>query len=338
MTISEMFSSSFLAIRYRLAQKREKRSSAARAPGGGRLFRQLLAVALPISASALAGNLISAANTVLVPQRLMAAGMPQGEAVGVLGVLFGMALPLFMLPMAFVGPLVMVMLPRLSEGCALGDMKSVHRKMGKALFATGLIALPAVSVMTPIGPAVCQLLYGQVLPQSYFLWLAGSMVFVYYQAVTSGMLNAIGLQSRAMASNITGGMVQLAFTWFAVADPAFGIYGFMAGMLASSALSAILNIFWLMEKTKFKMQWARWIALPALSAAASGLAAYNVYLFMGNLGWNNLSAMVLAVSVGIGVNMLALKIQGLKIGRYLGPLLPVDRFKEQAFRIGGYFF
>ena len=317
MTISELFSSTLLAVWYRKARPA---SGKAAHPAG--LFKKLMLVALPVSASALAGNLLSAANTVLVPQRLMASGMPQQQAVGALGVALGMALPLFFLPMAFMGPLVMVMLPRLSESLAVGNMADAHRKMGKAFYGTGLIALPAVAVLAPIGPAVMQLLYKQTLPLDYILLTAAAMALTYYQMITAGMLNGTGLQSRAMISTIAGDILQLGITWVTVSNPKIGIYGFLWGMIAGAALSVVMNVRCLDSKLEFKLKWAQWVLMPVLAAAACALACGNVNTLMKSWGWGTVPAMLWAVAAAALVYLLCLKIQGIRVGPYLKSMLP----------------
>ncbi len=333
MTVSELFSSTLLAVWYRKARPSDGKAAH---PGG--LFKKLMAIALPVSASALAGNLLSAANTVLVPKRLMASGMPQQQAVGMLGVALGMALPLFFLPMAFMGPLVMVMLPRLSESVAVGDMADAHRKMGKALYATGLIALPAVAVLAPIGPAVMQLLYQQTVPLDYILLTAVAMTLTYYQMITAGMLNGTGFQSRAMVSTIVGDILQLGITWFTVSNPQIGIYGFFWGMIAGAALSVVMNIRCLNTKIEFRVKWAQWVVLPGLAAIACALACYNVNSLMKGLGWADMPAMLWAVAAAAVVFLLSLKIQGVRIGSYVKSLLPGARAKAKAAGIMPFFF
>jgi stage V sporulation protein B len=341
MTVSETFSSVFLSVKYSLARPR---TSTPAAHDGGRMLRRILAIAIPISASGLAGNILSSANTVLIPHRLMAAGMPQSDAVGALGILFGMAMPLFMLPMAFIGPLVMVMLPRLSEGCATNNRPDVRRQMGKALHATSLISLPAVAVMMPIGPSACMLLYGQALPGKYFVLLAAAAVFTYYQIITTGMLNGTGLQNRAMIYSIIGGVVELGFTWFAVADPRLGIYGFLWGMAISSALNAVLNLYCLTGKTGLRIDWRRWFVMPALAAAAVGLASTNVYILFENMGWNDTAAMAWSFFAGVAAALICLRIQGIKTWMYLKSLVPARHVKsmktaaEAVYGFGWFFF
>lgn len=329
MTISEVFSSSFLAIRYRLARPRAR--AAARAAGDGEgLLGRLLALALPVSASAVAGSLLHAANVVLVPRLLTASGMAPDKAVSALGVLAGMAMPLFMLPMSFIGPLVTVALPRLSESAALNRPADVQRRAGKALHATALIALPALFALAPAGPLLCRLLFAQDLPLPYFLWLAGASVFTYYQAVTGGVMNGIGLQRRAMVDSILGGVLQIAITWLTVPNPAFGIYGFMLGMAAGSALTVGLNLRILAGRGNIRIRWARWFAMPLLAAMATGLAVANAVILADALALPDLAAVVCSGAAGACLFLLCLRLQGIFPGKYVKELL--SSVKLSSFR------
>ena len=320
MTISEVFSSCLLAVLYRRASAHIPKGRPDQA-GNKRLLAQVLAIALPVSAAALANNLISSANIVLIPQRLMAAGYSQNAAVSALGVMFGMALPLFMIPMAFIGPIATLILPKLTESCALNNTADVQRKAGKALQATSLIALPVIAVMTPLGPSICRLIYGQELPLASFMWMAAGTVFVYYQIITTSVLNGIGMQRRAMAHVLVGGMVQLLFTWFAVSDPKLGMTGFLMGYTFSSFIVCALNLTCMAERLKLRVNWLQWFVLPTLGAAVTGLAAWNVYEIMPASS-GEIPAILASIGTGIVFCLAALHLQGIGLMRYLKTLIP----------------
>ena len=87
MVASEIFSASFLTILYR-------RGLAGRTPAAPldrTTARQFFFIALPVSASALLGNVIGSAGSILLPKRLMLAGLTYEQALSALGVLSGMA-------------------------------------------------------------------------------------------------------------------------------------------------------------------------------------------------------------------------------------------------------
>ena len=96
MLVSEVFSSSTLTL---LRRRREggTRRSGDGVPAG-LLRRQMARVAIPVGATALLGNLMGSANSVLIPRKLMAAGLSESAAMSEFGVVFGMTMPMLTLP------------------------------------------------------------------------------------------------------------------------------------------------------------------------------------------------------------------------------------------------
>ncbi len=314
MIISELFSSTFLAGLYRRWRRIQGVKPVA---GAGRgLLGRLLAMALPVAAAALVNNLLSSANTVLIPQRLMAAGYTQTAAISALGVMMGMALPLYMIPMAFVSPIATLMLPKLTESTALRDTADVRRKVGRSMQVTGLIALPVIAVITPLGPPICQLIYGQNVPAEHFWWLAGGSALVYYQIITTSLLNGVGLQNRAMAHNVLGGVVQLAFTWFAVADSRLGLVGFLMGYAADALIVFTLNLQALHRALDLRVEWAGWFVLPALSALVTGFATGNVHHMLG-ASVSTMHSLLISIGTGLTFFLLTLRLQGVDAAGYV---------------------
>ena len=86
MVCSEIFSALFLTRLFR----RNMRHIRFTRPDK-ELYGQFFGIAAPLSASALIGNMLGSAGSVLLPQRLMAAGLDYEQALSALGVISGMA-------------------------------------------------------------------------------------------------------------------------------------------------------------------------------------------------------------------------------------------------------
>ena len=97
MVCSEVFSALFLTRLFR----RNMRHIRFTRPDK-ELYGHFFGIAAPLSASALIGNMLGSAGSVLLPQRLMAAGLDYEQALSALGVISGMAMPLLLFPVAFV--------------------------------------------------------------------------------------------------------------------------------------------------------------------------------------------------------------------------------------------
>ena len=66
----------------------------------GPLRRRMAGIAVPVSLTALAGNLMGAATSVLIPKLLVVHGLEAEEAMEEFGIMLGMTLPLLMIPTA----------------------------------------------------------------------------------------------------------------------------------------------------------------------------------------------------------------------------------------------
>ena len=93
MIISEVISSFCMKVFYeRTISAPMHRNSQAKG-----IIKSIIAIAFPISFGGLINNLLGAANTVLIPKRLVVSGLAHQHALEDLGILFGMVIPLLML-------------------------------------------------------------------------------------------------------------------------------------------------------------------------------------------------------------------------------------------------
>lgn len=137
MVCSEIFSALFLTRLFR----RNMRHIRFTRPDK-ELYGQFFGIAAPLSASALIGNMLGSAGAVLLPQRLMAAGLDYEQALSALGVISGMAMPLLLFPVAFVSSVCTALLPAVTAAQAVGEQARVRVLTGRAVTTVGLIGIP----------------------------------------------------------------------------------------------------------------------------------------------------------------------------------------------------
>ena len=134
MGVSEVFSSSVLFMTYRKTAVR-----AEEVRGRRPLNKQIFRTAVPVALTNFASNLLSSANSVMIPARMALTGMAKSDAVALLGTMFGMSLPMITFPMAFIDGLAGAIVPSLSEGMAKGDIGAVRRKISKAFLGVSCL-------------------------------------------------------------------------------------------------------------------------------------------------------------------------------------------------------
>ena len=210
MLISEVFSSSSLTL-LRKRQERGRTYGREERPVTG-LASQMARVAIPVAATALLGNLMASANSILIPRKLMAVGLTESEAMSQFGVVFGMTVPLLNLPSAFIGALCLAIVPRLSQCQAKKRERECREKISKAILAASVIVLPATAFLVTLGPDLGELLFQNETVGDHLLPLAVGVVLGSYESVLASVLNGIGKQIWSAAVSLLCGALQLVFT------------------------------------------------------------------------------------------------------------------------------
>ena len=236
MLISEVFSAGLLTLLYRRDQKKRP----AKGPLAPGMTRKVLSIALPVASANLLANLISSLNSIIIPGRLIVSGMDPSLALSAFGVAFGMTMPLLGLPLAFTVSIGLVMLPRLSENAALGDIGGIRRKVRLALLVSAAVILSCMAVLIPFGAPLARALFKNPGAGQYMAPLCIATVFVCLEQVFCSFLNGLGKQKRAAANLIAAGVVQLSVTYWAVALPGLRLMGFVWAYIIGNALGAAL--------------------------------------------------------------------------------------------------
>ena len=311
MLCSEVFSSCTLTI---LRRKREKARTVPEGEGEppGRLLRRLGGTAAPIGATALLNTLLGSLNAVLIPQRMVAAGMDVTEAISSFGVLFGMTMPLLMLPSAFISALCLAIVPKLTECCAVGNLNACREKVGKALLATSVLTLPALALLVPLGPTIGVSLFQDARAGEHILPLSIGVALSCYQSVLAAALNGVQRQNWAAAVSLFCGGLQLAFTWFGSGLPGVGLYGYILGFVVSSAAAVLAELLLTARWIGLRLPLFPALAAPALASLLTGLCVNLLFRALAAMGMAAMPAIVICLCFGLFLYLLTLRVQGVK--------------------------
>ncbi len=235
-------------------------------PKQGRILRDLIAIALPITGTRLISSVLQSVNSVIIPQRLGAGGMPVDEAIGLFGIMTGMVMPLLFMPFVVTNALQVNIIPNLSENVATENIRGLQDKTDKALLITTFTAFPSVALLISLGRPIGDLLYGQPMVGELIVPVSLGLVVHALQHTSSGILNGLGKQNRAAIHFIIGSVVQLICSYFLIARPGIGIYGYIAGFFASSIVVCILNLSTALDAIKLPFNTVDWLLKPGFSA------------------------------------------------------------------------
>ncbi|MCI8421980.1 MAG: oligosaccharide flippase family protein [Lawsonibacter sp.] len=315
MVVCEVFSASTLVLLYRRHMARTPLSG----PGESVPVRcrRVFAIALPVGMNALLGNLMGAANSTLIPRKLVEGGMAREAAVSQLGVVCGMTLPMLALPTVFLGALNLVLMPRLARAAALGRPAEVRRLTGRAISAVAVLALPSMAWMAVLGPDLGQTMFHQEGVGEYRIPLAAMMAMSCFCSVLASTLNGVGRQREVAAVSLLGGGTQLVFTLLLVPLPGVGMGGYVAGAVVSTALETGLCLALVARHTGLRLQFFQWLTAPGLAALLSALTANLLLRNLKERGLPPLAACAAVLLFALVLYLTALAAQGVRLGQIL---------------------
>lgn len=281
---------------------------------GGRLknpkrqFRPLLASALPITGMRTSNSLINSVISLLLPARLIAAGMTNAEAMSEIGIAMGMCMPVLTIPATLIGSLSLVMVPELAENYYRQEHTKMRLNLEHALQITTLIACALIPLLFVLGDEIGILLFssthgGEIIRNCCFMLLPMSLGMI-----TTSALNSIGCEKQTCAFFFAGAAATLLCVWFL---PQFaGIYALLIGMTASSCITMVLNFSLLAKKSKEKVRFQKHTlccTAAILPACLFGILLKNVlFKLLPTLPATLLCGAILAAAEGLFLPALGL--------------------------------
>ncbi|MCI8304881.1 MAG: oligosaccharide flippase family protein [Lawsonibacter sp.] len=310
MVVCEVFSSCTLVILYRRHMGRS------RLPGPGEAGRvrrrRIISIALPVGLNSLLGNLMGAANSTLIPQKLVEGGVERSAAMSQFGVVCGMTMPMLSLPIVFLGALNLVLVPRLARACALNRPAEARRLVSQAVSAVSLLTLPSMSLMVVVGPDLGRAMFHQEGVGEYLIPLACVMAMSCYCSVLAASLNGMGRQRSVALISLAGGGVQLAFTLALVPLPGVGMAGYVAGAAAATALELALYLGRLARTAGLRLQPFQWLTAPGLAALLAALTGNLLLRFLKDAGLAPVPAGLGTLAFSLVLYLAALQAQGVR--------------------------
>ncbi len=199
--------------------------------------RALGIMAVPLTLNHVLMTLSHSLENLLLPQQLVAFGYTSDEALGHFGILTGMALSVIFFPSAITNSLSVLLLPRISETKAKGDMCVVLDTI-KASVCCG-VALGSLCTFVFLLSADWFGIYifDNPLAGFYIRILSILCPFMYTSSLLSSIVNGLGNASLTLACNLTGCAIRIISIWFFV--PVYGMYAYIISMIVAAVVVTV---------------------------------------------------------------------------------------------------
>ncbi|MBE6978413.1 MAG: polysaccharide biosynthesis protein [Ruminococcaceae bacterium] len=306
-TTSCVVSAIYLFIRYQKAKKALPTSDEP-VISYGRTLRSLLAIAIPITIGSAGLSILTVLETKVYMSQLMGLGYSQDQADVMKGI-YDMSKTIFNLPIAFVAPVTISIVPAITAHVAVKNYAGARTTEESALRVLSLIITPCSVGLIVLAKPVMALLghYSAAnlpLAGNLMALLASSILFYAMIMVTNSIMQAHGHANLPVINMVLGGLVKLGATYVLTGNPELGILGAPIGALLGHMAIMVLNLITLRRCTEDSPALLRQLVKPIAASLLMGAMVLAARLGLERLlgpDCSNLILTALPILVGVAV-------------------------------------
>ncbi len=256
-------------------------------------FLPLLRSSLPVTAMRTSSSLVNSFISVLFPMRLMAAGYSSSRALSEYGVVYGMVMPVLMIPSSLIGSIALVLVPELSECYYKKEKGKLSVLVEKALNATLLIAGLLIPFFIVCGGDVGAMLYSSAESGKLISVCAVILLPMSVTMIATSILNSLNCERETLLFFLLGAAAMLACTWFLPKYLSSG--ALCVGMACDYLITAVCSLILLGKKTGALRSWKYFLRLFAAVVPVAVIGYFARKLFV--LYFSYLPALALTILV-----------------------------------------
>ncbi|HPD01190.1 MAG TPA: stage V sporulation protein B [Acetivibrio sp.] len=266
MSIGEISNLLVLVIVYRLRKAKSSKSISKKGFMRKRvMIKELLKVSVPVSFNRFITSIMATIEYILIPRMLLLAGMNYQSSIQEYGKLTGMAMPLIFFPTLVTSALATTLVPAISEAISVRSYKTVNYRISKSVQLTFMMGFIFTVLFMNYSQEIGDLVYRRENIGNILYLLSFTSIFIYLQQTLLGILNGLGKQGISLRNSIVGYIIRIAFVIYCI--PAYGISGYITGMIISSICVCCLNIATVVKTTGMILDFRNWVLKPGLVGA-----------------------------------------------------------------------
>ncbi len=205
------------------------------------LLFNVFVISLPLCINGFLTSLIATGSSLLLPRRLVSAGIPYDRALMLIGKFVGMALNIVNLPMIIVSSMTTVMVPDISLSVSRKDYWSAETRILKVFRAALIIGTSTLVINSLIPESLGLLFYNRNDLGSMIQFGAACSVTGFVAGPTFGMLNGLGKQSVVLRNSLIISMEGIILIIVLTGISSINIYGYGIMMVITSVTALIMN-------------------------------------------------------------------------------------------------
>ncbi|WP_051585972.1 stage V sporulation protein B [Caldanaerobius polysaccharolyticus] len=260
-------------------------------------FGDIMAISIPLTVNRVIINALSALDNILIPQRLLVAGLNSTQAVSIYGEFTGMAMPLIFFPSIITNSLAVTLIPAISEAYSTKNRHLINRRVRQAVDVSLIIGFLTMAIFLSLPEPIAGMLYSADHVGQMLFWLSFTIAPIFLNQVFASILNGLNLQVITFRNSFIAACIRLYFTYVLVAVPQLGINGYIIGIIISYAILNALDYTSLKKHTNISIGLNSFI-YPCLAAFFTYFGLKYSFVYLSLTGINK--AVNLLISLGFG--------------------------------------
>ena len=265
------------------------------------VLNTILKIAIPISLGTTVGSIMNLIDSILVPQKLLQAGLTSTESTILYAQLTGKASVIVNVPLTLSMAICTSLIPIIAENFILKKHVELEEKMHVAMKMAIVIALPcAFGLFFLAGPVLKLIFPGRSEGGEILRYLSLSIPFIIVTQTTTSILQGTGNYIKPVVNLLIGCIVKIILTCTLVSIKNINIYGAIIASISAYITAAILNLITLKFTLKIKLKFYEILIKPAYASTMMMILVILSY----NIIYKNLGSYGLACLLSIFLGMI----------------------------------
>lgn len=277
-----------------------------------KILKRILVFAIPITIGGSIMPVMGLIDSLIVFDRLQAAGFEYKTAVEMYGQLKALALSFINFPQIITISLGASLVPSIAESITRKDLDSARKKSELGIRLSLLIGLPAAMGLFILSDPIMIMVSPRenIVAGIALRYLAPSAIFLTLVQTLTGILQGMGKERIPVVNLLVGAVVKIIVSYTLTSIPYMNIRGAALGTVFGYAVPCVLNLIAIIKYQKQQLDYVRTLVKPIIATGIMAFVAFYSYkIILAVVGSNTLSTLIsilLAVLV-YGVALLLIK-------------------------------
>jgi stage V sporulation protein B len=271
-----LIGSTYLFIKYKKIRKDMWNKKVRTNP---EILTEILKLSIPISLGTTVGSIMSLIDSVLVPQKLLIAGLNSEQATILYAQLTGKANVITNVPLTLSMALGTSLIPIIADTYITHRRKDLEQKVQLSLKLAFVIALPCTFGLFFLSEPIMNIIFpGKSEGALILKYLSISVPFIVTTQTTTSIMQAMNHTIRPIINLFIGCIVKVIVTYILVPIPGINIYGAVIASISAYLVATILNMISLKARVKVKLNLKGIFIKPLIASLFMSAAVLGSYI------------------------------------------------------------